>query len=149
MKDGEEVPVAFASRTLTLAERNYSVGEKEALSCVWACEKWFQYVWGRHFVLRTDHQALNTLLSSKGSGRQSMRIARWATRLLRFNYTVEYLPGLRNYAADALSRLPPGGVFSHDKCATHPCSNTSEMDPKWRITAHQICTRKCRHTCKT
>ena len=116
VKDGEEVPVAFASRTLTSAERNYSVGEKEALSCVWACEKWFQYVWGRHFVLRTDHQALTTLLSSKGSGRQSMRIARWATRLLRFNYTVEYLPGLRNYAADALSRLPQSSddVFEDD-----------------------------------
>ena len=106
VKDGEDVPVAFASRTLTQAERNYSVGEKEALACVWACEKWFQYVWGRHFILRTDHQALTTLLSAKGSKRQSMRIARWATRLLRFNYTVEYVPGLHNYAADALSRLP-------------------------------------------
>ena len=45
-----------------------------------------------------------------------MRNARWATRLLRFNYTVEYLPGLRNYAADALSRLPQSSddVFEDD-----------------------------------
>lgn len=57
---------------------------------------------GRHFVLRTDHQAFTTLLSAKGSGRQSMRKARWVTRLLRFNYTVEYVPGLQNYSADAL-----------------------------------------------
>ena len=106
VKDGSEVPVAFASRTLSNAERNYSVGEKEALACLWACEKWFQYIWGRHFVLRTDHQSLTTLLSCKGSGRQTMRIARWATRLMRFNYTVEYSPGVLNTAADALSRLP-------------------------------------------
>lgn len=105
-KEGVEVPVAFASRTLSGAERNYSVGEKEALACVWACEKWFQYIWGRHFTLRTDHQSLTTLLSSRGSGRQTMRIARWATRLMRFNYTVEYCPGAQNCAADALSRLP-------------------------------------------
>ena len=64
-KEGTEVPVAFASRTLSEAERNYSVGEKEALACVWACEKWFQYIWGRHFILRTDHQSLTTLLSSR------------------------------------------------------------------------------------
>ena len=44
---------------------------------------------------------------------------------------------------------PRGGGSLADKCATHPCSNTSEMDPKWRITAHQICTPKWRHTCKT
>ena len=44
-----------------------------------------------------------------------------------------------------------GGVTRSlaDKCATHPRPNTSEMDPKWRITAHQICTPKWRHTCKT
>ncbi|XP_054759514.2 uncharacterized protein K02A2.6-like [Lytechinus pictus] len=116
MKDGKEVPISYASRTLTKAEKNYSVGEKEALACVWACEKWFQYVWGRHFVLRTDHQSLTTLLSTKGTGRQSMRIARWATRLLRFNYTVEYIPGLQNHAADALSRLPQPtpSVFEDD-----------------------------------
>ena len=42
-----------------------------------------------------------------------------------------------------------GGGHSQTKCATHPCSSNSEMDPKWRITAHQICTPKWRHTCKT
>ena len=35
-----------------------------------------------------------------------MRIARWSTRLMRFNYTAEYKPGHRNVVADALSRLP-------------------------------------------
>ena len=35
-----------------------------------------------------------------------MRIARWAARLMRFNYTAEYQPGAQNRVADALSRLP-------------------------------------------
>ncbi|PIK54155.1 hypothetical protein BSL78_08940 [Apostichopus japonicus] len=106
VKDGQEFPIAFASKTLTSAERKYSAGEKEALACVWACNKWFTYLWGRHFTLRTDHQALVTLLNTSGTGRQPMRIARWSAQLLQFNYTVEYQAGKHNFVADALSRLP-------------------------------------------
>ncbi|KAG1952105.1 retrotransposable element [Pimephales promelas] len=104
--DGTEKPVAFASRTLTDAEKKYSIVEKEALACVWATEKWRTYVWGHRFTLRTDHQALTTLLSTKGMGRAGMRIARWAARLLCFNYDVVYRPGSQNHTADCLSRLP-------------------------------------------
>lgn len=98
--------VCFASRTLSPAERAYSTGEKEALACLWACEKWHTYLFGRRFVLRTDHQALVTLLSTQGYGRQPMRIARWAARLLQYNYEVQYTKGEDNKVADALSRLP-------------------------------------------
>ncbi|XP_048853517.1 uncharacterized protein K02A2.6-like isoform X1 [Brienomyrus brachyistius] len=104
--DGTEKPVAFASRTLTETERKYSTVEKEALACVWATEKWRTYLWGRRFTLRTDHQALTTLLSTKGIGRAGMRVARWSARLLCFDYDVVYRPGSQNYTADCLSRLP-------------------------------------------
>lgn len=46
------------------------------------------------------------LLSSKGTDRAGMRIARWAERLLCFNYEVDYYPGSQNQIADYLSRLP-------------------------------------------
>jgi hypothetical protein len=54
--------VACISRTLSPAERKYSVGEKEALACVWACERLHTYLWGRKFILRTDHRSLTTLV---------------------------------------------------------------------------------------
>lgn len=104
--DGTEKPVAFASRTLTATERKYSVVEKEALACVWAVEKWRTYLWGHRFTLRTDHQALTTLLTTKGIGRAGMRVARWSARLLCFDYDMVYRPGSQNYTADCLSRLP-------------------------------------------
>ena len=65
VKDGKEHIVYCASRTLTETERKYSVGEREALACVWSCERWYTYLWARPFELRTDHSALTTLLSSK------------------------------------------------------------------------------------
>lgn len=101
--------VAFASRTLSPQERKYSAGEREALACVWACEHWHVYLWGRPFVLRTDHSALVTLLSTKGVGHRPLRISRWSARLLCYNYTVEYRKGSDNVVADALSRLPLQG----------------------------------------
>ncbi|XP_051784491.1 uncharacterized protein K02A2.6-like [Erpetoichthys calabaricus] len=103
---GFEKTVAFASRTLSECERQYSTIEKEALACVWATEKWRTYLWGRHFTLCTDHCPLTTLLTSKGLGRAGMRIARWSARLMSFNYSIEYKPGHENITADCLSRLP-------------------------------------------
>ncbi|XP_042071499.1 uncharacterized protein K02A2.6-like [Haplochromis burtoni] len=104
--DQVERVVAFASRTLSPAERKYSTTEKEALACVWAVERWRTYVWGRRFTLRTDHQALTTLLSTKGMNRAGMRIARWSARLMCFQYDVQYRPGVQNVIADCLSRVP-------------------------------------------
>lgn len=104
---GQELhTVAFASRSLTSTERRYSAGEKEALACLFACEHWHIYLWGRRFLLRTDHQALVTLLSSRGSGRRPLRIARWSARLLYYNFDIVYQRGSDNAVADALSRLP-------------------------------------------
>nr|XP_037279754.1 uncharacterized protein K02A2.6-like [Rhipicephalus microplus] len=98
--------VAFASRTLTETERKYSAGESEVLACLWACEKWHVYLWGRSFTLLTDHQALVALLSSRSTGQRPLRIARWTTRLLRYDFKIQYRSGAHNQVADALSRLP-------------------------------------------
>ncbi|CAM4650968.1 unnamed protein product [Lepidochelys kempii] len=104
-EDNTQRTVAFASRTLSNAERKYSTVEKEALACVWDTEKWRTYLWGRMFKLCTDHSPSTMLLTTKGLGRAGYRIARWSARLLSFNCELEYKPGNQNVVADCLSCL--------------------------------------------
>ena len=106
IQDGVEKVVAYASRKLSVSEKKYSAGEKEALACVWACEKWHLYLFGRPFTLRTDHSALTTLLSRGNKGIRPLRISRWYARLLNYNFIIVYRPGSQNQVADVLSRLP-------------------------------------------
>ena len=54
-------PVAFASRSLTLAEKNYCQLEKEILSIVFACSKFHEYIYGMKFDIYNDHLPLKSL----------------------------------------------------------------------------------------
>lgn len=96
-------PIAFASRSLTPAERNYTVTEKECLAIVFALRKFDYYVDGVAFVIETDHMALTWL---RRLNEPSGRLARWALLLQRYDFTVRYRKGKNNAAADALSRAP-------------------------------------------
>ena len=74
-------PLAFASRVLTKAERNYSVTKKECLGLIWVAEHFRVYIYGRRCVLRTDH---NPLLALSSSNKLKGRLARWALKLSEF-----------------------------------------------------------------
>ena len=77
MPNGEERPVGFASRTLSAAEKNYSQLDKEALALVFGVKRYHQYIYGRHFELKTD---TNLLLTS--SRRHKQRLL-WLLREFR------------------------------------------------------------------
>ena len=63
MEDGSEKPIAYASRTLSKAERGYSQLDKEALAMLFAVKKFHQFLYGRHFKFYTDHKPLLGLLN--------------------------------------------------------------------------------------
>ena len=108
--DGEERPIAFASRTL---ECNYAQIEKEALGIVFGVCKFHQYLYGRKFILLTDHKPLTTIFGSK-RGVPALAAARlqcWAVQLAAYEYDIEFCPTARHANADGLSRLPLGGSY--------------------------------------
>ena len=106
LKQKEEA-VAYISRTLSKAEKNYGITEREVLAALWAMEKFQYYLLGREFDLITDHQAITEIRRKPEFG--SMRVQRWIERLERFEFTVKYRKGEEMVAADALSRAvePP------------------------------------------
>lgn len=97
-------PVAFASRKLNSAERNYPTYEKELLAVVWALQHFRHYLDGKK-VLRvaTDHSTLRHLLTQP---KLSARRARWFEQLAEFNIDIQHVAGKLNFVADALSRRP-------------------------------------------
>ena len=101
--DGEERVIAYASRTLNKAERNYSATERECLGIIWSTEHFQYYLMGAPFVIYTDHNPLTYLRSvSQPQG----RLARWILKLEQFEYELRYKPGKSIPHADALSRHP-------------------------------------------
>ena len=108
--DGSERPIANVSKTLTPAERNYSQIHKEALAIIFGLRKFYQYLYGRRFILVTNHKPLTALFGPK-KGTPPLaanRLARWALWLNQFDYSIEYRKTTDHGNADALSRLPFG-----------------------------------------
>ncbi|KAL4154131.1 hypothetical protein QTP88_001964 [Uroleucon formosanum] len=99
---GQDLPIAYASRTLNKAEQAYSTTEKELLSIVWAVKHFRPYLLGREFKIFTDHQPLTWLFNVKDPG---SRLMRWRLKLAEYNYEVVNKPGIINTNADALSRI--------------------------------------------
>ena len=107
-EDGRRAPVTYVSRSLSATEKRYSQIEKEALAMSWAFEKFHCYVLGSQTptVVETDHKPLQTIMNVQQLDECPPRLMRMKFRLLRYCYTVQYVPGKTLAVADALSRAP-------------------------------------------
>ena len=100
---GVERVVAYASRKTSKAEREYSAMRRELLTVVLFVKYFKHHLLGRHFVVRTDHAAIQWLCETPEPVGQQ---ARWIGFLGKFDFDVVHRPGRQHVNADALSRIP-------------------------------------------
>ena len=108
LEDGTEHPVAFASRSLSPAEKKYAQLNKEGLAIVFGVRHFHHYLLGRRFTIYSDHKPLQYLFSEDKAipTMASSRIQRWALTLSAYDYDIVFKPGSQHANADVLSRLP-------------------------------------------
>ena len=104
-EDGNMHPIAFMSKAMNAAERNYQIYDKELLAVISALKQWRQYLEGaRHKVtILSDHQNLQYF---GGAQTLTRRQARWGLFLTRFDYEIKHRPGRLGGKPDKLSRRP-------------------------------------------
>ncbi|KAG6453944.1 hypothetical protein O3G_MSEX008407 [Manduca sexta] len=95
-------PIAYASRPLNKAEKNYPTIQKELLAIVWSVKYFRPYLYGREFTIMTDHKPLVYLFGMKDP---SSRLLKFRLILEEFNFKIVYVRGKENVVADALSRI--------------------------------------------
>ena len=144
VQDGRERVIAYASRTLNKAERNYCVTNRELLSVENFVEYFRHYLLGWHFLVRSDHQALKWLFSLK---ELKSRVARWLEVLAAYDFELEYRAGIKHGNADGMSRcLNPrdcqceGSDENNLKC--DPCrkhlKRSLDMHSTWNMDSQPI-----------
>lgn len=95
-------PVAYASRPLNKGELNYPTIQKELTAIVWAVKYYRPYLFGRHFIIMTDHKPLLYLFGMKDP---SSRLLKFRLILEEYDFKIMYVKGKDNVVADALSRV--------------------------------------------
>ncbi|WP_419601948.1 RNase H-like domain-containing protein, partial [Thiolapillus sp.] len=103
-QDGK--PIAFASKALTDTEQRYANIERELLAVVFGCERFHTYVYGKPFVVESDHKPLE-MIQKKSLASTPPRLQRMMLRLQQYDVTITYRPAKDMVLADSLSRLNP------------------------------------------
>lgn len=102
--DGKLHPIAYASRGLSVSEKNYGITELETLAVVWAISHFHYYLYGHRVVVYTDHTAVRAILETPSP---SGKHARWWNKVYASgvkSIQIVYRAGKDNVRADALSR---------------------------------------------
>ncbi|EAL17161.1 hypothetical protein CNBN2070 [Cryptococcus deneoformans B-3501A] len=95
-------PIAYDSRSLTAAERNYPVHEKELCAIIHALKEWRPLLLGVPVHVMTDHATLKWFFQQPNL---SERQKRWLLVLADYDLQISHIPGATNVIADAFSRL--------------------------------------------
>ena len=98
---GERV-IAYGNKTLTKSEQHYCVTRKELLALVYFVKYFRHFLYGKKFLVLTDHGSLRWLMNFKNPEGQ---VARWIEFLSAFHMDIEHRPGRSHGNADGISRI--------------------------------------------
>ena len=98
-------PAGFLSKKFSSAQHAYRTYEQETLAILEGLLRWEDKLLGREITIITDHRTLEFFNTQRN---MSMRQVRWYEYLSRFRYTIQYVEGIKNVVADALSRMYAG-----------------------------------------
>ena len=103
--NGDRHPISFISKTLSPAERNYEIYDRELLAIIRGLEEWRHYIQGSPHttIVLSDHKNLTYYREAKKLNR---RQARWSLYLSEFDVKLVHTPGSKMIQSDALSRRP-------------------------------------------
>ena len=107
-RDKGEKPIAYASKKIAKCELKRSIIDKEAMAIVFGFKQFFQFVFGKDIILRTDNKPLQLILGPRKGipVTADNRLQRWAYFLSGFRYRIEHIKSEANANCDAVSRLP-------------------------------------------
>jgi hypothetical protein len=99
---GKRHPVAYMSKSMTPAKKNYDIGDKEALAIVKPLQHWRHWLEGTRLPIKiiTNHKNLINFSKPQILNQRQMR---WLHTLQWYNFVIGYRPGAQNSAADTLS----------------------------------------------
>ena len=103
VQDGQERVIAYASKTLSSTQRRYCTTYRELLAVVTFVKHFRHFLWGRNFLVRTDHNSLKWLRNFK---EPVDMVARWIAVLDTYDFEIEHRKGSLHGNADGLSRKP-------------------------------------------
>ena len=107
--------IAYASRTLTSAERAYAQGEKKMLAITFVCRKFYLYIYEKLTQVESDHKPLESIMK-KPLGSVPPRLQRMMLQLQRYELDVLYTSEKAIPVADAMSRAQlPTTADAHDR----------------------------------
>ena len=95
-------PVAYASRSMTPAQMNYAMIEKELQAVVFACERFHQYIHGKKVTVYLDHKPLEKIIMQV-LGNTPPRLQRMLLHSQKYDVEIIYKPGKDMIIPDTLS----------------------------------------------
>ena len=101
--DGIWAPVAYGSRSLSKSEQNNAQIEKEALAILFGCERFHVYLYGKSFIVESDHKPLQPIFK-KPICKAPPRGERFRLRLRKYDMHMEFKRGKEPTVADTFSR---------------------------------------------